>query len=82
VVYDLENNRVALAPTQFDATAASQVVEIGMGAGAVPGATSIQNPVRATEGLRGPNAKSRAGRLGPGLAGSVVVALGVGMLGP
>lgn len=83
VVYDLENNRVALAPTRFNATAASQVVEIGKGEGAVPGATKVQNPVRATEGLRGPNAKSGApGRVGsrPGLAGLLVMALGAGVL--
>ncbi|KAK4148726.1 putative aspartic-type endopeptidase opsB [Chaetomidium leptoderma] len=61
VVYDLENHHIALAPTRFNASA-SRVMEIGKGEGAVPGATKVLNPVKATEGMRGPNA-SAAGRV-------------------
>ncbi|KAL2164139.1 hypothetical protein VTH06DRAFT_3353 [Thermothelomyces fergusii] len=59
VVYDLANNRVALAPARFNASA-SRVLEIGSGPDAVPGATRVANPVRATEGLRGMNAAANA----------------------
>ncbi|AEO68924.1 uncharacterized protein THITE_2155501 [Thermothielavioides terrestris NRRL 8126] len=52
VVYDLDNNYVSLAPTRFNSSE-SRVLEIGTGTAAVPGATKVQNPVRATEGLRG-----------------------------
>ncbi|KAL2128372.1 hypothetical protein VTI74DRAFT_9277 [Chaetomium olivicolor] len=83
VVYDLENNEIALAPTRFNVTA-SKVVEIGKGEGAVPDATRVSNPVRATEGLRGPNGQSEgmtAGAQGMAEFGalfrSAVVAVGV-----
>ncbi|KAK4143825.1 aspartic peptidase domain-containing protein [Dichotomopilus funicola] len=86
VVYDLDNNQIALAPTRFNSTT-SNIMEIGTGAGAVPGATKVQNPVRATEGLRGLNAASAAattGRAG-GAKGAFAVAVGlasvVAMLG-
>ena len=83
VVYDLENNAIAMAPTKFN-TSASQVVEIGKGESAVPGVTKVQNPVKATEGLRGPNASSAVGRTGPlgltGVVGVVVAVVAVGLL--
>ena len=81
VVYDLENNAIALAPTRFNSSA-SQVVEIGKGEGAVPGATKVQNPVKATEGLSGPNASSagRAGGVGlTAVVGVVVAVVAVGL---
>ncbi|KAK4041053.1 putative aspartic-type endopeptidase opsB [Parachaetomium inaequale] len=58
VVYDLDNHEIALAPTRFNSSSAftaSRVLEIGTGQGAVPGVTRVQNPVKATEGLRGLN---------------------------
>ncbi len=83
VVYDLENNMISLAPTKFN-TSSSQVVEIGKGESAVPDATKVQNPVKATEGLRGPNASSAMGRAGSlsltGLVGVVVAVVAVGLL--
>jgi hypothetical protein len=86
VVYDLENNVVALAQTKFNASA-SAVVEIGKGEGAIPGATVVQNPVKATEGLRGinggspPAKKSGAGRMRPGVAGGWGLGVVVGVVG-
>jgi hypothetical protein len=53
VVYDLDNNYISLAQTRFNSTA-TKVLEIGTGEDAVPGATKVANPVRATEGLRPP----------------------------
>lgn len=54
VVYDLDNNLISLAPTRFNTTATS-ILEIGTGENSVPGATRVQNPVKATAGLHGPN---------------------------
>ncbi|AEO58045.1 hypothetical protein MYCTH_2305028 [Thermothelomyces thermophilus ATCC 42464] len=66
VVYDLDNNEIALAPTRFNSSA-TRVVEIGTGQDAVPGATRVSNPVKATEGLRGMNAKKNAAAAVAGL---------------
>lgn len=44
VVYDIDNNEISLANTNFDAKD-SKVVEIGTGDNAVPGATAVANPV-------------------------------------
>lgn len=46
VVYDLSNNEISIAQTDFNATA-SNVVEIGSGASAVPSATVVASPVEA-----------------------------------
>ncbi|KAK4175965.1 aspartic peptidase domain-containing protein [Triangularia setosa] len=54
VVYDLENNEISLAATRFNSTR-TEVMEIARGQGGVPGATRVENPVKATEGLHGPN---------------------------
>ncbi|KAK7988851.1 hypothetical protein PG989_009166 [Apiospora arundinis] len=61
VVYDLANNQISLAPTNFNATD-SDVQEIGRGAGSVPGATMVQNPVAATSGISAANAAGGLGR--------------------
>jgi hypothetical protein len=71
VVYDLENNRIALARTNFNTTA-SRVVEIGKGEGSIPGATAVANPVRATQGLSGLNASDL-------LSGGVSLKSGLGL---
>ncbi|KAG6364573.1 hypothetical protein INS49_006175 [Diaporthe citri] len=47
VVYDLENNEISIAQTNFNATT-SNVLEIGTGADAVPSATDVTNAVAAT----------------------------------
>lgn len=52
VVYDLANNEISLAQTDFNATT-SNVVEIGTGTSSVPGATVVANPVAATAGIAG-----------------------------
>ncbi|KAK4661855.1 uncharacterized protein QC763_708310 [Podospora pseudopauciseta] len=54
VVYDLENNEISLAATRFNSTG-TRVEEIGKGEEGVPGATRVENPTKATEGLDGPN---------------------------
>ncbi|KAK4135389.1 acid protease [Trichocladium antarcticum] len=82
VVYDLENHRIALAPTAFNATA-TRVVEIGVGDGAVPGAVVVADPVRATEGLKGGAGSGgvgsgAGGRMGgAGVLGRLMAAVGV-----
>ncbi|KAL2139639.1 hypothetical protein VTI28DRAFT_4915 [Corynascus sepedonium] len=68
VVYDLENNEIAFAPTSFNSSA-TRIAEIGKGPDAVPGATRVSNPVKATEGLRGRNARKNAAAAGPGSGG-------------
>ncbi|KAE9362945.1 aspartic proteinase precursor [Stipitochalara longipes BDJ] len=49
VVFDIENNEVSLAQTNFDASG-TDVVEIGTGTGSVPNATPVLNAVSATQG--------------------------------
>ncbi|KAL8771327.1 MAG: hypothetical protein Q9209_003232 [Squamulea sp. 1 TL-2023] len=55
VVYDLENNEISLAQTNFDSTTStsgsttSSVREIGKGRGSVPGASAVANPVQAPD---------------------------------
>ena len=46
IVYDLSNNEISIAQTDFDATD-SNVVEIGTGKEAVPSATLVERPVEA-----------------------------------
>ncbi|KAL8756842.1 MAG: hypothetical protein Q9199_002652 [Rusavskia elegans] len=48
VVYDLANNEISLAQTNFDATTSS-VIEIGRGGDSVPGASAVANPVQAPD---------------------------------
>ncbi|KAL8893691.1 MAG: hypothetical protein Q9192_005019 [Flavoplaca navasiana] len=48
VVYDLDNNEISLAQTNFDATT-SDVVEIGEGDDSVPGASAVANPIQAPD---------------------------------
>ncbi|POS79558.1 candidapepsin-3 precursor [Diaporthe helianthi] len=47
VVYDLENNEISIAQTNFNATT-SNVLEIGTGPAAVPSAVRVANAVAAT----------------------------------
>ncbi|KKK14764.1 putative aspartic-type endopeptidase (OpsB) [Aspergillus ochraceoroseus] len=44
VVYDLSNNEISLANTNFNSTG-SNIKEIGSGSDAIPGATVVSNPV-------------------------------------
>ncbi|RAL08401.1 pepsin-like aspartic protease [Aspergillus homomorphus CBS 101889] len=44
VVYDLSNNEISLANTNFNATK-DNILEIGTGEDSVPGATKVSNPV-------------------------------------
>jgi len=88
VVYDLDNNEIALAPTRFNVTT-SRVLEIGTGENAIPGATRVANPVAATEGLHGPNAATginnaaagslifTSGLTASGLAAGVAIVVGM-----
>ena len=47
VVYDLENNEISLAQTNFNATT-SHVVAIGTGDNSVPDASAVPSPIQAT----------------------------------
>jgi hypothetical protein len=49
LVYDLSNNQISIAKTNFNATK-SNVLEIMAGAGGVPSATAVQNAATATPG--------------------------------
>lgn len=52
IVYDITNNEVSLAQSNFDAKpAGSDVVEIGAGKNQLPNATVARNPVSAKSGL-------------------------------
>ena len=50
VVFDLDNNEISLAQAAVNATS-SNVLEIGTGRGAVPGAIAVANPVAAATGI-------------------------------
>ena len=52
VVYDLDNNEISLAQTNFNASS-SNIVEIGTGSNAVPDASAVANPTAATAGVGG-----------------------------
>ncbi|GAP86441.1 putative aspartic-type endopeptidase [Rosellinia necatrix] len=60
VVYDLDNNQISLAQTNFNATA-SDVQEIPSGTGDLPGATVVSNPVEATSGVVRGSGNGKAG---------------------
>ncbi|RKF54455.1 putative aspartic-type endopeptidase opsB [Erysiphe neolycopersici] len=49
IVYDLENNEISIAQTNFNATE-NRIVEIGAGRKAVPDATPVPNSAPATSG--------------------------------
>lgn len=50
VVYDINNNQISMAQSNFDPKG-SDVIEIGSGKDAVPGATPVPDPVAAKSGL-------------------------------
>ena len=64
LVYDLANNEISIAQTNFNATG-TNVQEIGTGSTAVPDATDVANAVAATAGVGGGE-----------VAGSVTLGLG------
>jgi len=84
VVYDLENNRISLAPTVFNATA-SNVKEIASGPDGVPGATVVANAVTSlsvsTGGARGPQVTGISGatiaQVPRGLVGAIAAVVGL-----
>lgn len=94
VVYDVANNEISLAQTNFNATS-SNVLEIGSGSDAVPSATDVADAVAATgigeatstEGVLGlvSGAAAGPGRAGlgvglaAGVAAVVTAALGLGV---
>jgi hypothetical protein len=61
VVYDLANNQISLAATNFNATN-SDIREIAAGSGGVPGASLVSNAVTSLSvtggGARGPSVSS------------------------
>ncbi|KAG6082612.1 hypothetical protein E4U30_003961 [Claviceps sp. LM220 group G6] len=62
VVYDMDNNEIALANARYDATK-SDVLEIKSGGlGAVPSFTRASNPVAATAGLLSTGGRGPSGR--------------------
>lgn len=76
VVYDMDNNEISIAQTNFNATE-SNVLEITTGSDAVPSATAVTDSVAATAGVV---TTSSAGGLGvenaapsAGVAGSLLV---------
>ncbi|KAM6505348.1 hypothetical protein FSOLCH5_014573 [Fusarium solani] len=50
IVFDLENNEISLAQSNFKASG-SEIVEIGKGDNAVPGATAANKPISASSGV-------------------------------
>lgn len=45
VVYDIDNNEISLAQTNFNAASDDNILEITTGTDAVPSATAVENPV-------------------------------------
>ena len=73
VVYDLDNNEISIAATDFNSTE-SNVEQISKGSSGVPGATPVASPVTAVTGL-----STGAGRIdtvnGAGSTGAAVPAI-------
>ncbi|KAH7321737.1 aspartic proteinase precursor [Rhexocercosporidium sp. MPI-PUGE-AT-0058] len=67
LVYDLANNEISIAQTNFNSTT-SNVVEIAKGSTSVPGATDVNDPVEATVGVD--NGVMAGGTPSIGLGGS------------
>lgn len=92
LVYDLANNEISMAQTNFNATT-SNVVEIGTGTDSVPDATLVQNAATASAGTGGgqiagtvtvglgstATQKGAAERTGPPLKLGAVAAMGMGV---
>ena len=74
VVYDLANNAISLAQTDFNSTA-DDVREIGVGANSVPGASAVASPV--TDVV----AQTGGARLGSGGSGGSGTATRPGVVG-
>jgi Eukaryotic aspartyl protease len=78
VVYDLANNEIALAETNFNSTE-SNVMEIGSGTAAIPDATAVSNPVTTVvvnPGGARIGAPSGTGVIIPGISASSTAAAG------
>lgn len=89
VVYDLANNELSIAQTNFNATG-TNIVEIGTGTTAVPDATVVENAVTAVTGKKGSSragtaslstARSKAGaqRTAPSMNLGAMAIVGAGM---
>lgn len=52
VVYDLDNNEISLAPTNFNATGDDNILEISNGSDPIPSATVVPSPVTSVAGLQ------------------------------
>ncbi|KAF4972498.1 hypothetical protein FZEAL_9578 [Fusarium zealandicum] len=79
VVFDMGNNEVSLAQSNFDASG-SDIVEIGAGDGAVPATMDASEPVVATSGIP-LRVKSGAGSILPFGDGFMSVLVGFSVLG-
>ncbi|KAI1417640.1 acid protease [Hypoxylon sp. FL1857] len=60
VVYDIDNNEISIAQTNFNTTE-SNIQEIPSGTGGIPGATAVTNAVAATSGIVRGNGNGNAG---------------------
>jgi hypothetical protein len=69
VVYDLDNNEISLAQTDFN-SASNNILEITNGTNGVPGATSVTNPVTTVVAGTG---GARLGGPGPATATATVI---------
>ncbi|KAJ6159806.1 hypothetical protein N7497_004343 [Penicillium chrysogenum] len=75
VVYDLENNEISLASTNFNSTE-NDILEIGTGTDSVPGATAVSNPVT-TAPVGGTAARIGGPHGGSDLSGSATVNMAI-----
>jgi hypothetical protein len=82
VVYDIGNNQISVAPTNFNATN-SNVKEIQAGSGGVPGASLVSNAVTtlsvSTGAARGPQVTALRNSASPSALSRTVVLFGVVM---
>ncbi|KAI0114987.1 acid protease [Daldinia grandis] len=74
VVYDLDNNEISIAPTNFNTTE-SNVQQIPSGTG-IPDATAVANAVQATEGIVRGSGNGGAG-LGDGADGAAMTSASI-----
>ncbi|KAJ6113977.1 hypothetical protein N7523_007294 [Penicillium sp. IBT 18751x] len=77
VVYDLANNEVSLANTNYDG-GDDDILEIGTGTAAVPGATLMPSAVTSATGNGAEATAAALGSLGSGSGGTTVYITGTG----
>ncbi|CRG88730.1 aspartic-type endopeptidase (OpsB), putative [Talaromyces islandicus] len=80
VVYDIANNEISLAQTNFNSTS-QDIKEIGTGSSSVPGATAVSNPVTSVVGAGADTTATVTSATGAGAVTSATGSSGAAIVG-